>query len=252
MHASFSNAHITNPSALIPKILRTTFNGIKSSADIGLGEKIREVVVTVPNHIETEILEAITRAAKLAGFDVFASLKFTDAVGVAYGFLAGSKSKGEESSSVLLVEYNESGLEVWIMNDDEAWVVKPRGHIMFPELGVEAIVDEAAETYFLTVQRRLEARLRKFLGKEDDGAVVGGLGGVVLVGDASVKGMRGMKGVVEKVLADLGYGDVKGLVRDEVEGLYVGAVGAARRGREMGMFPERFEGRGRGRGHEEL
>ena len=76
--------------------------------------------------------------------------------------------------------------------------------------------------------------------------MVGGLRGVVLVGDASGKAMGEMKVVLERVLAGLGYGDVRGegVVRDEVEGLFVGAVGAARRGREMVVE--------RGRGHEEL
>ena len=246
---------VYNPSALVPKILRTTFNGIKSSADIALGEKIRDVVITLPNHVGNDIVEAITRAAKLAGYNVLADLKFTDAVGVAYDFLGdGKREKGGDgngnglSSVSVLVEYNEGGLEVWVM--DDAWVLTSKGHIMFPELGVEAIVDEAADTYFLTVQRRLEASLRKHLVKED-GAVVR-LRGLVLTGDASEKGMQGMKGVVEQVLTDLGYVDVKDLMRDEIEGLYVGAVGAAKRGRDMVMFPERFNGRESEREHEEL
>ena len=245
---------VYNPSALVPKILRTTFNGIKSSADIALGEKIREAVITLPKYVGNDIAEAITRAAKLAGYNVLADFKFMDAVGVAYDLLAGGKREeggdgnGSGLSVSVLVEYNEAGLEVWVM--DDAWVLKPRGHIMFPELGVEAIVDEAADTYFLTVQRRLEGSLRKHLVKED-GAVVR-LKGLVLTGDASEKGMQGMKRVLEQVLTDLGYVDVKGLVRDEIEGLYVGAVGAAKRGRDMVMFPERFKRRESERGHEEL
>ncbi len=208
----------------------------------------------MPNHVGNDIVEAITRAAKLAGYDVLADLKFTDAVGVAYDLLArgngeeGGDGNGNGLSVSVLVEYNEGGLEVWVM--DDAWVLKPKGHVMFPELGVEAIVDEAADTYFLTVQRRLEASLRKHLVKED-GTVLG-LRGLVLAGDASEKGMQGMKGVLEQIFTDLGYVDVKGLVRDEVEGLYVGAVGAARRGRDMVMFPERFKGRESEGGHEEL
>ena len=163
----------------------------------------------------------------------------------------GGREKGGDRDGLsvsVLVEYNEGGLEVWVM--DEAWVLKPRGHIIFPELGVEAIVDEAADTYFLTVQRRLEGSLRKYLVTED-GAVVE-LRGLVLAGDASEKGMQGMRRVLEQVLTDLGYVDVKGLVRDEVEGLYVGAVGAAKRGRDMVMFPEKFQGRESEGGHEEL
>ena len=207
----------------------------------------------LPKYVGNDIVEAITRAAKLAGYNVLADLKFTDAVGVAYDFLRDGKREesgdGDRLSSVsVLVEYNEGGLEVWVM--DDAWVVKPRGHIMFPELGVEAIVDEAADTYSLTVQRRLEGSLRKHLVKED-GAVVR-LKGLVLTGDASEKGMQGMKGVVEQVLTDLGYVDVKDLMRDEIEGLYVGAVGAAKRGRDMVMFPERFKGPESEREHEEL
>ena len=161
------------------------------------------------------------------------------------------KEKGGDMDGLsvsVLVEYNEGGLEVWVM--DDAWVLIPRGHIIFPELGVEAIVDEAADTYFLTVRRRLEGSLRKHLVNED-GAVMG-LRGLVLAGDASEKGMQGMKGVLEQVLTDLGYGDVTGLVRDEVEGLHVGAVGATKRGRDMVMFPEKFKDRESKGGHEEL
>ena len=173
-----------------------------------------------------------------------------------YDFLGdGGREKGGDGngngnglSVSVLVDYNESGLEMWVI--DDAWVLKPKGHVMFPELGVEAIVDEAADTYFLTVQRRLEGSLRKFLVRED-GAVVE-LRGLVLAGDASEKGMQGMKGVLVQVLTELGYGDGKGLMRDQVEGLYVGAVGAAKRGRDMAMFPERFKGRESERGHEEL
>ena len=180
-------------------------------------------------------------------------------MGRAYDFLEGGRDGGEgarakeqdggkadEGGVTVMVEYNESGLDVWVM--DDAWVMKPKGHVVFPELGVEAILDEAAETYFLTVQRRLEANLRKFLVEGDGSVVV--LRSVVLVGDASEKGMVGMKGVLEGVLEGLGYADVKGMVRDDVEGLYVGAVGAARRGWEIVVGRER--GEGRGRGHEEL
>ena len=201
-------------------------------------------------------------------------MRFTDAVGWAYGVLdgegegvgegkgdGGRRGEGEEGGDEVsvVVEYNEGGLDVWVL--DEAWVVKPRGHIMFPDLGVEAIIDSsAADTYFLTVQRRLEGFLRKFVGKEDEDGdgkgVVMGLKAVVLAGDASEKGMRGMKAVVEKVLREMGYVDAdgKGLVRDEIEGLYVGAVGAAKRGRDMLMFPGRFKGRESGseREHGEL
>ncbi len=166
---------------------------------------------------------------------------------MAYDFLGDGKG-GQGLGITVLVDYNESGLEVWVM--DDAWILKPKGHVMFPELGVEAIVDEAADMYFLTVQRRLEGSLRKYL-VEEDGAVVR-LRGLVLTGDASEKGMQGMRGVLEQVLMDLGYVDGKELVRDEVEGLYVGAVGAAKRGRDMRMFPERFKSRESERGHEEL
>ena len=183
-------------------------------------------------------------------------------MGRAYDFLEGGRDGGEgarakeqdggkadEGGVTVMVEYNESGLDVWVM--DESWVMKPKGHMTFPELGVEAIIDEAAETYFLTVQRRLETTFRKHLVKED-GSVVEGLKGVLLVGDASEKRMAGMKGVLEEVLGGLGYEDLngngKGLARDEVEGLYVGSVGAARRGWEMVGGREG----GRGRGHEEL
>ena len=75
---------------------------------------------------------------------------------------------------------------------------------------------------------------------------------MVLVGDAGEKAMGEMRVVVEQVLAGLGYGDVRGegVVRDEIEGGFVGSVGAAKRGREMVV--ERERGRERGRGHGEL
>lgn len=227
------------------------------------------MIITLPNHIADEIRDAITRAAGVAGWSVLDVVGWAEAVGWGYGFLEGGdgdgeggRKKGEEEDEggkglSILIDYNESGLELWIM--DEAWVPQSNGHIIYPELGAHAIIDSAAaaDTYFLTVQQQLSATLRTFFVEEDDGGgdgdgakVVMRLKAVVLSGDASEEGMKGMKGVVGKVLESLGYGDGggKGMVRvrDEIEGMYVGAVGAARRGREVVMERERE------RGHEEL
>ena len=205
IHQNGTTAHVTymKGSALVPKILRTTFNGIRSSADMALNEQIRQAVISVPNHIDDDMREAIERAAlKLAGYSPTISnlkdpsLKHTDAVGLAYS-LDVPEALGRIS---LLVDYNEGSLELWIVNN--GMVGKAKGHVIFPELGVLAIVDEAADTYFLTVQRRIENSLRKYL-VDGDGKLVG-LRAVVLAGDASEKGMDGMKDVLVMVLGDLG------------------------------------------------
>ena len=167
-------ANYDTSSALVPKILRTTFNGIKSSADIKLGERVRDVVVTLPDHVDHEIQEAVMRAAGLVGYEVLGEIMgFTEAVGWAYGVLVGGESNGrggevdgdgDGKGVSVVVEYNESELDIWIMND--AWVPQPKGHMIFPELGVEAIPSPSADdtsTYLLTVQRRLDSTLRKFL-----------------------------------------------------------------------------------------
>ena len=236
-------------SALVPKILRTTFNGIKSSADMALNGQIRQTVISVPNHIDDDMRVTIERAAKLAGYSPpisdleDPSLKHTDAVGLAYS-LDVPEALGRIS---ILVDYNEGSLELWIVNN--GMVGKPKGHIIFPELGVLAIVDEAVDTYFLTVQRRIENSLRKHL-VDGDGKPVG-LRAVVLAGDASERGMDGMKDVLVMVLEGLGYEGALGLVKDSVDTLYVGAVGAAMRGKDMVREPERFARKASG-GHGEL
>ena len=117
-------------------------------------------------------------------------------------------------------------------------VGKPIGHIIFPELGVLAIVDEAADTYFLSVQRRIENSVRKHL-VDGHGKPVG-LRAVVLAGDASEKGMDGMKDALVMVLRDLGYEGALGLVKDSVDTLYVGVVGAAMRDKDTVRELERF------------
>ena len=203
------------------------------------------------------------------GWEILDVVGFTEAVGWGYEFLGDGDGEGdgkreEEQQDEggndgdglsVMIEYNEGGLEVWVVNH-ETWLPTPDGHITFPDLGAHASLDSpaAADRYFLTVQQRLEGSLRKLLIEEEDGVVVGRLKAVVLSGDASEEGMRGMKRVVESVLEELGFGGGDGLVRDEIEGMYVGAVGAARRGREILMLRDGFEGREREgeRGHGEL
>ena len=112
-------------------------------------------------------------------------------MGWGYGFQNGGESNGrggdgdgdgdgdgEGATVIVIIEYNESGLEIWIMNHS-TWLPKPPSPLTFPSLGVEATPSSSADdtsTYLLTVQRRLEARLREFLVREEDGdgAVVGG------------------------------------------------------------------------------
>ena len=65
---------------------------------------------------------------------------------------------------------------------------------------------------------------------------------LVLAGDANANPLEGLKKVLVEVLVDLKYGEreVKELVREEVDPLYVAAVGAAMKGRDMVKFPGRF------------
>ena len=67
-----------------------------------------------------------------------------------------------------------------------------------------------------------------------------GLRAVVLAGDASEKGMDGMKDALVMVLRDLGYEGALGLVKDSVDTLYVGVVGAAMRDKDTVRELERF------------
>ena len=236
-------------SALVPKILRTTFNGVKSSADIALGEQVRQAIISMPDHVDDDMRENIERAARLAGYSLTTgnleaiSLKYTDAVRSTYNL---DVPDTQERLSVL-VDYNEGSLELWILNGRVNG--KAKGHVIFPELGVQAIEDETADAYFLTIQRRVETSLRKHL-VDKEGKIMP-LRAVVLAGDASEKGMQGMKSALVEALGNLKYEGALGLVKDSVDTLYVAAVGAAMKGRDVVQHPERFEGK-QNAGHGEL
>ncbi len=55
-------------SALLPKVLRTTFAAIRGAADIELGEQVRNVVITVPDYVKEDLHEPILQGAEKAGF----------------------------------------------------------------------------------------------------------------------------------------------------------------------------------------
>ena len=203
----------------------------------------------MPDHVDDDMRETIERAARMAGYSLTignleaTSLKYTDAVRLTYNLDA----PDTQERLSLLVDYNEGSLELWIVNGRVAG--KAKGHVIFPELGVQAIEDETADAYFLTVQRRVETSLRKHLVNKE-GRVMP-LRAVVLAGDASEKGMQGMKSALVEALGNLQYEGVLGLMKDSVDTLYVAAVGAAMRGREMMQHPERFKGK-QNSGHGEL
>ncbi|KAL2040546.1 hypothetical protein N7G274_006525 [Stereocaulon virgatum] len=147
----------------------------------------------------------------------------------------------------VLVDYNEGSLDLWIVNSRVKG--KAKGHVKFPELGVQAMESETADAYFLIVQGCVETSLRKHLVDKDGKKMP--LRAVVLAGDASEKGTQGMKSALVEAIGNLRYEGALGLVKDSIDTLYVAAVGGAMRERDMVQYAERSKKK-QSAGHGEL
>lgn len=223
---------VDGSSALVPKVLRTSFAAIRGAADVELGDQIRNVVITVPDYVKADLHEPIFRGAEKAGFFlnrdgmVRKLLRGTSAVLSAY-----PRSPG----STILVSYNEASLGLQM-----AYMATVSGGTTLYELGEHAVTKRSKEHYLDTVKQAIQGWLAvapKVTPVE--GYLETDIRAVVMSGDASAGGFEDLKRILGEGFA---AGDDSGeWLKDSIEPLYVAAVGAATKGWEMVDNPVKYK-----------
>jgi len=230
-------------------------NSLKSHSDITLTFPVRTAVISVPEYVSEQMLHSIYHAAQHAGFalDIDGSeqgpLRITDAARVAYGLGAwrgGGVVAGHEDGRVgersgwLVVDYNDAFMGIRGTGSDATLNV---GEGVFPDLG-------EGQGDWEMVRGKLADRLSVYLRDGESGAEEAGKGdtslkrkdvkAVIFAGDASSGAFAALKMALQGLLPHLGR-DGEGWLLSGIEPLYVGAVGAARRGRDMVDQQKRYK-----------
>jgi len=225
-------------SALLPKVIRTTFNAIKGAVDIELGEQIRNVVITVPDYVKGDLHEPIMRGAEKAGF-------FLNRDGVVRKLVRGTKAVLAvyilEPKFAVLVKYNEAALTMQLAKKGTVYA-----DTTLSELGEATVTRGSTKHYLDTVKQAIHSWLAAAPKgiPEDVGYAESDIASVVFSGDASPAGFEVLKKASGEVFSWAGYRE--GWMKDKIDPLYVAAVGAARRGWEMVDNPIKYKLQGAG------
>lgn len=232
-------------SALIPKVLRTSFAAIRGAADVALGEQIRNVVITVPDYIKGDLHEPILRGAEKAGF-------FLNRDGLVRKLLRGTSAilsvyPPEPGGSTVLISYNEASLGLEMANKGNVYA-----GTALRELGEHAVTKGSKEHYLDNVKQGIQGWLAAMPKVEAiEGFLETDIKAVVLSGDATAGAFKDLTNALADGFA--AGGDSRGWLKDSIEPLYVAAVGAATNGWAMVDNPVKYKLQGiPGPGHGEL
>lgn len=249
-----------SPRALIPKVLKTTLNSIKGHCDITLAQRIRTAVLSVPEYVSDETMQSIWHAASQAGFDTSVNdiprriLRLTNVARVAYNLDtwrgigvvldADRDEAGDgktETHVSLIIDYNYAFMGIGVVGMRSDATLRVGGGV-YPELG-------EGQGDWATVREKLAEELSVHLGDSEGSGDEAGEGdtrlrredvrAVVFAGDASSAAFASLKTALQDIIPHL-YDDGDGRLQIGIEPFYVGAVGAAKRGRDMIDRPEKY------------
>ena len=240
------------------KIFTTALRDVKNAVGTRTGRNLRFQTISLPRHLnDSSFLAVADAAAKVEPqFSPMQIIKFNNAARLGYnltscasfGLSASECDVDEGPHYIIQIEYHKSYLEI-VMADVGDLTFLIEAHVRFMDLGEAAATTAHSKksstwldwipalqrtppsnTTFITHYSTIETKITDFL-KDHDYPPTGynnldDLRAVTLSGSASPSAFASLKTAVS---AALGHREDK--IRDTIEPLYVGAIGAGQRGR---------------------
>ena len=233
---------------------------MKEAVATALSHNPKILTISQPRHFNNTSYLAVARAAdiieppfqpkQIIRFNTAARLAYNFTACAAFGLPAIDCNIDEDSSYMINVEYHTAYLEI-VLGYMDAVGLNVEAHVRYPELG-GWVVDNSKSTHWLDgmqgsqrtlfLEKRqkhykaIEEKIIIFM-EEHQKALEGfnrldDLRAIILSGDASPSAFESLKSAITTAA-----GRHKDKIRDSIDPLYVGAIGAGERGRHQSLTP---------------
>lgn len=241
-------------------IFAAALTDIKDIAAARLGHTLKIVTISQPRHFNDSTWYAVAQAAaelepnfqpmQIIRFSTAARLAYNLTSCAAFALSAAECDIDEDPNYIINVEYHTGYLEI-VMAHVDSRSLDVAAHARYADLGeLGANVrrsnswldwtmgtqhissSDAAFSHYTHIEKKLASFLEEQQRASEGSDPLDWLRAITLSGDASPSSFRSLKVAVSAAL-----GSHRSKIRDDIEPLYVGAVGAGNRGRHQLLTP---------------